>query len=102
MTVDPREEAGAPTRTERRVARVAILALGLGVLAIAVWIPLRDHGTLLGFLRDLRDAGNAYVSVRRCVITRTGQAPTGTSIVPRLRAECDIDLITIMDRAAKT
>ena len=65
-------------------------------------IALLHEGDLLGFLRDLRDAGYAYVSVRRCVFTRTGQTPTGTSIVPRLRAECDIDLITIMDRAAKT
>jgi hypothetical protein len=65
-------------------------------------IALLHEGDLLTFLRDLRDSGNAYYSVRRCAISRTGQAPTGTSIVPRLRAECDVDLITIMDRAAKT
>ena len=65
-------------------------------------IALLHEGDLLGFLRDLRDSGNAYYSVKRCAITRTGTAPTGTSIVPRLRAECEIDLITIMDRAAKT
>jgi hypothetical protein len=33
---------------------------------------------------------------------RTGQAATGTSIIPRLRADCEIDLITIVDRAAKS
>jgi len=61
-----------------------------------------ERGSLdLGFLRDLRESGNAFYSVRRCAITRTGIAATGTSIVPRLRAECDIDLITIIDRAAK-
>ena len=65
-------------------------------------IALLHEGDLLAFLRELRDSGNAYYSVRRCTITRTGTAPTGTSIVPRLRAECEIDLITIMDRAAKT
>ena len=52
-------------------------------------------------LADLRDSGNAYYAVRRCAIQRTGQAATGTTITPRLRAECDIDLITIIDRAAK-
>jgi len=67
-----------------------------------VEIALLHEGDLLTFLRELRDSANAYYSVKRCAITRTGSAPTGTSIVPRLRAECEIDLITIMDRAAKT
>jgi hypothetical protein len=64
-------------------------------------IALLHEGDLLAFLRDLRESGNAYYSVKRCSITRTGQVATGTSIVPRLRADCDIDLITILDRAAK-
>jgi hypothetical protein len=67
-----------------------------------VEIALLHEGDLLAFLRDLRDSGNAYYAVKRCAITRTGTAPTGTSIVPRLRAQCEIDLITILDRAAKT
>ena len=64
-------------------------------------IALLHEGDLFGFLRDLRASGNAYYAVKRCIITRTGTAATGASIVPRLRAECDIDLITIIDRAAK-
>jgi len=64
-------------------------------------IALLHEGDLLTFLRDLRDSGNAFYAVKRCQITRTGTAATGASIVPRLRAECDIDLITILDRAAK-
>jgi hypothetical protein len=32
---------------------------------------------------------------------RTGQAATGTTITPRLRADCEIDLITIIDQGAK-
>jgi len=64
-------------------------------------IALLHEGDLLGFLHDLRESGNAFYAVKRCLITRTGIAATGTSIVPRLRADCDIDLITIMDRAAK-
>lgn len=64
-------------------------------------IALLHEGDLLAFLRDLRESGNAYYSVKRCMITRTGTAPTGLSIVPRLRGDCDIDLITIIDRAAK-
>ena len=64
-------------------------------------IALLHEGDLLVFLHDLRESGNAFYSVRRCAIRRTGTAATGVSIVPRLRAECDIDLITIVDRAAK-
>lgn len=66
-----------------------------------VEIALLHEGDLLNFLRDLRDSGNAFYAVKRCQITRTGIAATGASIVPRLRANCEIDLITIMDRAAK-
>ena len=67
-----------------------------------VQIALLHEGDLLAFLRDLRESGNAYYSVRRCTLNRTGAAATGASIVPRLAAECDIDLVTIIDRAAKT
>lgn len=68
-------------------------------------LALLHEGDLLGFLDDLREAGNAYVSVRRCDITRSGSAvpPAGSSVLtPRLRAECQIDLITVMDAGAKT
>lgn len=66
-----------------------------------VELALLHEGDLLGFLADLRASGNAYYSVQRCSIARTGQAATGISLVPRLRASCAIDLITILDRASK-
>ncbi len=64
-------------------------------------LALLHEEDLLRFLADLRAAGWAYYSVKKCALTRTGQAATGTSIVPRLRAECEIDLITIVDKSAK-
>jgi hypothetical protein len=64
-------------------------------------VALLHEGDLLAFLRDLRESGNAFYSVKRCQMARSPSAPTGLSIVPRLRADCDIDLITILDRAAK-
>jgi hypothetical protein len=66
-----------------------------------VQLALLHEGDLVRFLADLRDSGNAYYAVRRCALTRTGQAATGTSITPRLRADCEIDLVTMIDRAAK-
>jgi hypothetical protein len=64
-------------------------------------LALLHEEDLLRFLSDLRDSGNAYYSVRRCEIGRTGQAPSGTTMAPRLRAQCEIEFITIRDRAAK-
>ena len=60
------------------------------------------EGDLLNFLTDLRESGNAYYAVRRCSLARTGPALAVAGLAPRLRADCEIDLITIIDRAAKT
>jgi len=68
-------------------------------------LALLHEGDLLTFLDDLRDAGNAFVSVQRCAILRSatgGQPPGATTLTPRLRAECLIDLITVLDAGAKT
>ena len=66
-----------------------------------VTLALLHEEDLLRFLADLRASGYAYYSVRKCALTRTGQAATGTTMAPRLRGECEIDLITIVDRGAK-
>jgi len=66
-----------------------------------VELALLHEEDLLRFLADLRQSGNAFYSIRRCALSRIGQAATGVAIAPRLRGECEIDLITIMDRAAK-
>jgi hypothetical protein len=67
-----------------------------------VELLLLHEADLLRFLGDLRQSGNAYYSVRSCALARTGQPAAVAGLSPRLRAECEIDLITIMDRAAKT
>jgi hypothetical protein len=69
--------------------------------SMQVNLALLHEEDLLRFLADLRASGNAYYAVKRCSLERTGQAVTGTLIAPRLRADCQIDLITIIDRAAK-
>ena len=92
-----------------RVERQKLLSSVLGkpgsvdfyVSTMKVDLALLHEEDLLRFLTDLRNSGNAYYAVQRCAVTRTGQAATGAGITPRLRAECDIDLITIIDRAAK-
>jgi hypothetical protein len=66
-----------------------------------VQLALLHEEDLLRFLADLRESGNAFYAVRRCDLARTGQAIGGATMTARLRADCDIDLITIIDRAAK-
>jgi hypothetical protein len=66
-----------------------------------VELALLHEEDLLRFLADLRDSGNAYYAVRTCTLTRTGPSGGGTAIASRLRADCSIDLITIIDRGAK-
>jgi hypothetical protein len=66
-----------------------------------VELALLHEEDLLRFLADLRQSGNAFYAVKKCALTRTGQAVAGATMTPRLRGECDIDLITVLDRAAK-
>jgi hypothetical protein len=66
-----------------------------------VVLALLHEGDLLRFLGGLRASGNAYYAVRGCSVGRIGQPTASTGLSPRLRAECEIDLITILDRAAK-
>jgi hypothetical protein len=64
-------------------------------------LALLHEEDLMRFLADLRESGNAFYSVKKCALARTGQALGGATISPRLRGECEIDLITIVDRGAK-
>lgn len=64
-------------------------------------LALLHEEDLLRFLADLRESGNAYYAVKKCVLTRTGQPISGASMTPRLSADCEIDLITIVDPAKK-
>ncbi len=66
-----------------------------------VTLALLHEEDLLRFLSDLRQSGNAFYSVKKCALARTGQAVTGATMTPRLSADCEIDLITIIDRAAR-
>jgi len=67
-----------------------------------VELALLHEGDLFPFLQDLRDSGNAYYSVQRCALSRLGVSATAPNLLPRVQAECEIDLITILDRGAKT
>jgi hypothetical protein len=69
--------------------------------AMKVDLALLHEEDLLRFLADLRESGNAYYAVKKCALMRTGQAISGASMTPRLSADCEIDLITIMDPAKK-
>jgi hypothetical protein len=54
---------------------------------------------LLNFLSDLRSVGRFHVSVRRCSVNRIERsaATQAQGLYPRLRSECQIDLITVRE-----
>ena len=58
---------------------------------------LLHEGDLLNVLADLQASIKAHVSVRNCTVTRIqrGAAPSATSLQPRIRAECQVDLVSV-------
>jgi hypothetical protein len=58
---------------------------------------LLHENDLLDFLADLETAKKAYVSARQCAVTRIerGSVAGGTALQPRLRAECQVDLVSV-------
>jgi len=69
--------------------------------SMRVDLALLHEADLLVFLADLRDARNQYTAVQHCNVARTSIATNVPTLAPRLRAQCSINLITILDRAAK-
>jgi hypothetical protein len=64
-------------------------------------LALLHEEDLFRFIGDLRGALNALVVVRDCNVERIAidaQAAKGRELAPRLRAHCDLDLVTIRDK----
>ena len=91
------EQRLALTAQEERDARDHIELYELRSSALKVELALLHEGDLLGFLSDLRASGNAYYSVRQCSVGRTADAVPAARVAPRLRATCQIDLITLAE-----
>jgi hypothetical protein len=93
-------------RVERQRALVSIPgkpgSVDFYASTMQVELALLHEGDLFAFLWALRNSGKAYYAVRRCAVTRTGQPATMPTLAPRLRADCEIDLITIVDHGAKS
>jgi len=64
-------------------------------------MSLLHEEDLLRFIGDLRNAISAYVVVRSCTMERLADAPSSDrELAPRLRATCELDLVTIRDKRA--
>lgn len=77
-----------------------IVAAGAGDFTVSrmkLDMLLLHENDLLDFLADLQAARKGYVSVRQCTVTRIerGAPPAPTSMQPRLRAECQVDLVGV-------
>lgn len=58
---------------------------------------LLHEGDLMNFLTDLTGLAGSYVSVQRCQTVRIDRAATASAGQPRLRSECQIDLIVLRE-----
>ncbi len=76
---------------------VATGAAAFVVSRLKLEMLLLHEGDLLNFLADLQASIKAHVSVRNCTVTRIERgAPLGaTTLQPRLRAECQVDLVSV-------
>lgn len=65
-------------------------------------LGLLHEEDLFRFVGDLRSALSALVVVRSCNVERTGEPAKARGLTPRLRAACELDLVTIRDKRAGT
>jgi hypothetical protein len=63
-------------------------------------MALLHEEDLFRFIGDLRGALSALVVVKACTVERTGETAKGRGLAPRLRAVCELDLVTIRDKRA--
>ncbi len=63
-------------------------------------MALLHEEDLFRFIGDLRSALSALVVVKACSVERTGEAAKARGLAPRLRAVCELDLVTIRDKRA--
>ena len=63
-------------------------------------MALLHEEDLFRFLDDLRHALSAYVVVKSCMMERSERPSAERGLAPRLRAACDLDLVTIRDKKA--
>ena len=64
------------------------------VSRVKITMQLLHEEDLLNFIDDLAKRGKPYLSVRSCNVAREGPSG-GTTLAPRLQANCVFDLITI-------
>lgn len=61
-------------------------------------LPLLHENDLLGFLDQLRERVHALLNVHHCSLGRATAGPTAGGVAPQLRAECELDWITLKER----
>lgn len=63
-------------------------------------MQLLHEDDLLGFLADLRARVRALIVVRQCSVERIARGPAATErgVQPQLKADCDLDWITLREK----
>jgi hypothetical protein len=89
--IDAQRPLDYPGITQSKPAQFFVSRMKLDML-------LLHEEDLLNFLSDLRATGRFHVSVRHCTVSRVERgAAQPASNGPRLRSDCQIDLITLRE-----
>lgn len=86
-SIQPQEELGYPGFSPGGTVKFMVSRVRIDLM-------LLHEEDLLNFIEDLSRRGKPYLSVRSCDVQREGRGG-GTTLAPRLRADCLVDLITI-------
>ena len=86
-SIDPQEELNYPGFSPGGSVKFMVSRVKMNLL-------LLHEEDLLNFIDDLARRGKSYLSVRSCDVQREGRGG-GTTLAPRLRADCIFDLVTI-------
>ena len=62
---------------------------------VKIELQLLHEEDLLNFIDDLAKRSKLYLSTRSCDIQRSARGSGGTTLAPRLKADCVFDLITV-------
>jgi hypothetical protein len=89
-SIEPQKPLDYPGIVQTKGAEFVMSRMKLDML-------LLHEEDLLNFISDLRATGRFHVAVRRCVMSRVerGTVAPGQPLMPRLRSECQIDLVTV-------
>jgi hypothetical protein len=91
-SIEPQEELNYPGFSPGGGVKFMVSSVTMNLL-------LLHEEDLLNFIDDLAKRSKSYLAVRSCNMQRMDRGSSGTTLAPRLQADCVFDLITISHKS---